>query len=201
MTLLRAREGHQPSPNCLIPPPTMACGLGASTQGKEKEMNREVGQLGLELVDPHSKKKLCHLPRSSFWRETSPHTHLSPWEAPGWWNCSWKGAFRVHNLQAARWEGQSILKRGWPCSLFPSRSSRVQLLDDGAMKEEIFHVEMLSPKTSTSGFVQKILHHGIYNNIQQFSTAPKRIKTSRYTLLLSYRSKACRLGPSNRVRF
>lgn len=45
MTLLRAREGHWRSPDCLIPL-TVAYGLRASTQGKEK-MNREVGQLGV----------------------------------------------------------------------------------------------------------------------------------------------------------
>jgi len=65
MTLLHATEGHQPSPNCLIPP-TMACGLSDSTQGKVREMKREVGQVGVELMDPHSKKKLRHSVHSSF---------------------------------------------------------------------------------------------------------------------------------------
>lgn len=57
MNLLPARRGHWPSPNSLIPP-AVARGLGGSTQGKEKEMNREVGQLRVELVDPRSKKNV-----------------------------------------------------------------------------------------------------------------------------------------------
>lgn len=107
------------------------CGLWSSCihtrEGKDEQGS---GSAWGELVHPCSKKKVHHLACSPFWCETSPYIHLSPWETSGWQNCSWKHAFRVHDLLAVRWEGHSILKWEWPCSPFPSRSSRVQLLDD-----------------------------------------------------------------------
>lgn len=59
--LLPARKAFQPSPNSY----SLCLGHEASTQGQEKRMKREVGQLGVELVDPHSKKR-SHLAPSPF---------------------------------------------------------------------------------------------------------------------------------------
>lgn len=134
-----ACKRRSPAFSKLIPTPAVACGLGACTRGREKEMNREVRQLGVELVELHSKKRLHPLLFFLMWR-ISPYPLITL-------GSSWltklflEGASRI---LAVRWEGQSVLQWGWSCSLFPNRSHRVQFLDDGAMKQEMGPVEMLS---------------------------------------------------------
>lgn len=125
---------------------SLCCGLWAwciYTRKGVKEMKSEAGQLLVELVDPRSEKKFHHLVCSSFCHETCPLIHVATGKLQADETVPWKGAFRAYNLLVARWGGQSILKWGWLCSLLPSRSSKVQLLGDGAIKEEICQVEML----------------------------------------------------------
>lgn len=136
MTLLRETEGHRPSPNCLIPPHCWPVGLMNPHKGRKKRWTGKWASLGWSWWTHTVRKSyaIWHGLLSDVRHPPIPTYHpgnlLVDETVPQ------KGAFRVNNLLAARREVQSILKWGWPCSPSPSRSSKLQLLDDGVMRKK-----------------------------------------------------------------